>query len=218
MMVLEDGVLLRDDHVAPAAGERSLVTDGCCWTAIPFSEVSSAAITADGWVLRRWIPRPKRRRRVRLPLDPRDGVAARAIADFDRAWRAWQASSPPADAALFEPHGEEAVDTWFARCRGLGGRGASDYRGAALPLDVIWHVVESPSASDRVRIGAVVALGFSLERGRDGTGRLRRAGSASASPLFRAICDAQHRASTEEDVASWCMTELGAPAKSAYDG
>ncbi|WP_394837346.1 hypothetical protein LVJ94_10605 [Pendulispora rubella] len=216
MMVLEDGLLFRADLLPPGDGHHeTMSTHGQRWAVIPFCEVRSARMTPDGWVLRH-----QGRRRVQLPLHLLEGLKTDVLEHFERAWQAWKVAAPPQDAALFEPMAEEDVAAWFGRCRALGGRAASDYRGAVLPAEAIWRVVESAAARPLARIGAVVALGFELPIGgamESGTGRLRRAGNASVSPQLRAICNAQRRAGTEEDVVRWGMRELCTHTKSAYD-
>ncbi|WP_394847859.1 hypothetical protein LZC95_10395 [Pendulispora brunnea] len=218
MMVLEDGLLFRADLLPPSESHRvneTMSTLGHRWAVIPFRDVRSARMTPDGWVLRHG-----GRRRVQLPPHLLEGLKTDVLEHFDRAWRAWKEAAPPQDAALFEPTAGEDIATWFTRCRALGGRAASDYRGAALPVEAIWRVVESAAARPLARIGAVVALGFELPIGgatESCTGRLRRAGNASVSPHFRTICNAQRRASTEEDVVRWAMRELCTHTKSAYD-
>jgi len=222
MMVLEDGLLFREDLVPPeerdAHHHETMSTLGHRWMPIAFRDVRSACMTPDGWVLRQH--HKGRRLRVLLPPHFLEASKADMIEHFERAWIAWKGSAPPEDAALFEPANNEDVASWFGRCRALGGRAATDYRGAVLPAEAIWRVVESPAARTLARIGAVVALGFELPIGaatESGTGRLRRAGNASVSPLLRSICNAQRRATTEEDVIRWGMRELCTHAKSAYD-
>jgi len=105
--------------------------------------------------------------------------------------RTWRSLGEAPHAELLEARGDETTVALVARLRGVGGAGgATDYRAAAIPADLLWAVLEHPRASERARTAAAIVLAAS-EAGDAGAGstrdRLRAADAASAAPRFRAL-------------------------------
>lgn len=119
------------------------------------------------------------------------GAAAKARACVERieAGRARAHAAPDPVAALLLPgaSGASGASEWLGELRRLTNAGAG-YRGAAVPDEELWRVVESPALDARARAGALAALGPRLDE--HGRVRIAQIAGATASRDVRAALDA----------------------------
>jgi hypothetical protein len=99
------------------------------------------------------------------------------------------------DPAALVARGERTYEEWVRSLRALTGE--AGYRGAAVPSEALWRVIEDPKAEASARAGAALALRESLDD--PGRARLRVAVEASASPAIRVALGAIAREETEEE-------------------
>lgn len=111
----------------------------------------------------------------------------RALERIREAMESYQRRSAAASVALLERRGRP-VAAWINAARGLGSGANADHRTAPLPADVLWSVVEDPSAPSDSRVGAAVALRAGLDEA--GMRELRIAVDATAEPRLRIALDA----------------------------
>jgi hypothetical protein len=90
-------------------------------------------------------------------------------------------------AAEILARGSRASHAWLRDLRTLGRDGRAAYRGAIVPLEQLWAVLEDPTAGSSARAGAAVALGDALDDvGRE---RIRVVTEGCASPKLRVAFD-----------------------------
>jgi hypothetical protein len=114
---------------------------------------------------------------IPTPGDKRDALIER-IEKGRVAYRRWGSAR---DVEALVERGARDAESWMRALRGLLDQ--ESYRTVTLDPELLWRVVEDPSARPSARVGAVVALGRWLDR--VGRHRLRQAAVASASPRLR---------------------------------
>ena len=92
------------------------------------------------------------------------------------------------------------IAEWLLELREIGSPQKGGYRIAPVPEDVLWRLVEMPSADPSARAGAAVALGPSLSE--EGRTRLRVAAAATALPGVRAVLLAAASSGDDDEIAS----------------